>query len=67
MKTYTVPVTYSFSGMFFIQASSAKEAREYADHHCGLVMGGHIESTLDDNDVDWDFPCHPDKKIGECR
>jgi hypothetical protein len=53
--------------MFFIQASSAKEAREYADHHCGLVLGGHIESTLDDNDVDWDFPCHPDKKIGECR
>jgi len=27
-----------------------------------MVMGGGIQSTLDD-DVDWDFSCHPDKKI----
>ena len=67
MKTYVVPVTYSFSGVFFIKASSKKEARGKADHHCGLVVGGDIHLTLNDEDVDWDFHCHPDKKIGKCR
>jgi hypothetical protein len=50
MKTYTVPVTYLFSGVFFIKASSEKEAREKTDHHCGLVIGGDIHSTLNDED-----------------
>ena len=43
------------------------EAKEYVDHHCGLVLGGDIHSTLDDEDVEWDFPCHPEKRIGQGR
>jgi len=67
MKTFSVPVTFSFSGVFLIRASSMTEAKEYVDHHCGLVLGGDIHSTLDDEDVEWDFPCHPDKRIGPDR
>jgi hypothetical protein len=67
MKTYSVPVTFSFSGVFLIRASSMTDAKELVDQHCGLVLGGGIHSTLDDEDVEWDFCCHPDKKIGQCR
>ncbi|MBA3006681.1 MAG: hypothetical protein KJ900_05195 [Proteobacteria bacterium] len=64
MKTYSVPVTFSFSGVFLIRASSLTEAKELIDLHCGLVLGGDIHSTLDDESVEWDFPRHPNKKIG---
>lgn len=65
MKTYKVPVTFSFSGTFFITASSSNNAREKAEQHCGLVMGGGIHSSLPIEDVDWDFPFHPEKKTGD--
>jgi hypothetical protein len=65
MKTYKIPVTYLFSGVFFIAASSEEEAREKAENHCGLVIGGDIHSTLNNEDVQWDFYCHPETRIGE--
>lgn len=30
---------------------------------CGLVLGGNIHTTLDDDDVDWEFDVHPDMQI----
>ena len=63
--TYVVPVTFSFKGEFYITASSEKEAREHAEKNCGLVLGGNIHSSLNDDDVVWDFPTHPEKKIGK--
>ena len=30
---------------------------------CGLAMGGNIHTTLDDDEVDWDFGIHPDMQI----
>lgn len=62
-KVYTVPVKFVFEGQFFIKADSKEQAKEYADKHCGLVIGGDIHSSLPDEDVDWDFPVHPQKVI----
>jgi len=34
--------------------------------NCGLVMGGHIQTTLDDEEVPyWDFDTHPESRIKE--
>lgn len=63
--TYVVPVTFEFKGEFYITASSENEARELVEKHCGLVLGGNIHSSLNDEDVVWDFPLHPEKKVGK--
>ena len=62
-KTYTVPVKFVFKGRFFIKAESKAQANELVEKHCGLVIGGNIHHTLPDEDVDWDFPVHPEKVI----
>ena len=54
-----------FSGFFDIEAENAAQAREYVEKHCGLVIGSDIHSTLPDDEVNWEFPVHPDTKIGE--
>lgn len=62
-KVYKVKTRFVFEGFFKVKVESKKEARELVQNNCGMVMGGGIQSTLDDDDVDWDFSCHPDKKI----
>lgn len=62
-KVYTVPVKFVFEGRFFIKADSKEQAKEYAHKHCGMVTSNGIHSTLPDEDVDWDFPVHPQKII----
>lgn len=63
-RIYTVPVRYVFRGEFKIQAASKAQAEEYAEKHCGLVLGGDIHSSLPDEMVNWDFPVHPEKIVG---
>ena len=60
-RIYTVPVRYVFMGEFKIKASSKAQAEEYAEKHCGLVLGGDIHSSLPDEMVNWDFSVHPEK------
>jgi len=62
---YTVPMNFVFSGDFYIEADSQQQAEEYAQKHCGLVLGGDVHSSLPDEDVDWDFACHPEKVFPE--
>ena len=64
-KEYTVPMTFVFKGEFYIKAKSQEQANEYAEKHCGLVLGGDIHSSLPDEDVNWNFSCHPDKILGD--
>ncbi|GHV89484.1 hypothetical protein AGMMS50267_18440 [Spirochaetia bacterium] len=64
MKKYRVVTRFSFTGTFFVNAKNRQAAKEYVEKHCGLVIGGNIHSTLSDEDVDWEFPVHPDKTIG---
>lgn len=63
MKTYSVETTFTFRGTFDVKAKSKLEAIEMIEKHCGLVIGGDIHSSLPDEDVTWDFPTHPEKKV----
>ena len=63
MKTYAVKTQFSFIGKFFIKAENEKEAREWVEHCCGLVIGGGIHTSLSDDLVDWEFPKHGYKTI----
>ncbi len=62
-KNFIIPVTFLFKGEFFIAAPSQKEAKRYVKEHCGLSIG-EIHSTLPEGDVDWNFDCHPARKVG---
>ena len=66
-RRYAVKTRFSFVGTFFINARNKDEAKEVVEKHCGLVLGRGIHTTLPDDDVDWDFPMHPDKTIGQVR
>lgn len=63
MKQYEVKTRFIFEGIFRVKAENSEEARKNVEQDCGLVMGGSIHTTLNDEDVDWDFNTHPDTKI----
>ena len=63
MKKIEVKVRYLFEGTYTVAADDRDEARTMITRDCGLVLGGNIHSTLDDNEVDWDFDVHPDMQI----
>lgn len=63
MKTYTVKIQYVFEGAFEVKADSKQEARRIVDEDCGLVLGGDIHTTSDEDVTYWDFSIHPDKNI----
>ena len=67
MAVFAVPVIFKFEGEFFIEADSRVQAEEYAEKHCGLVIGGNIHSSLPYEDVDWDFPTHPKKIVRQAK
>lgn len=63
MKQYEVKTRFIFEGIFRVKAVNSEEARKNVEQDCGLVMGESIHTTLNDEDVDWDFNTHPDTKI----
>lgn len=66
MKKYRVYTEYTFAGYYDIIAESKDEARRMVTELCGLVMGGNIHTTLDDEEVtNWDFNTHPETNIKE--
>ena len=62
-KVYRVRTRYIFEGVFDVVADSKEEARLKVLQNCGLVMGGSIHSTLLDNEINWAFDRHPNKRI----
>jgi hypothetical protein len=62
-KRYAVKTSFTFTGTFFINADTKMEAYERVEKDCGLVIGGKIHTCLAEEDVDWDFPIHPEKVI----
>lgn len=62
-KQFSANVTFTFKGDVQVWAESREEAYELLEKHFGLVMGGNLHTTLDDEDIDWDFSVHPSKKI----
>lgn len=63
-KVYRVRTQYIFDGVFDVVAESKEEARQKVLQNCGLVMGGSIHSTLPDDEINWAFDRHPNKRIG---
>ena len=67
MRRYKIPVVFEFTGEFSIEATSLAEARQYALQHCGLTIGT-VHSTLPVDQVEWNFSCHPTRRVGKgCR
>jgi hypothetical protein len=66
-KQYAIRTRFVFEGYFFINAENKVRAKEYAEKHCGLALRRGIHSSLPNDAVDWDFPCHPEKRIGEIK
>ena len=62
-KVYRVRTRYIFEGVFEIVAESQEEARQKVLQDCGLVMNGSIHSTLPDDEINWAFDRHPNKRI----
>ena len=63
-KVYRVRTQYIFEGVFEVVAENKEDARQKVLQNCGLVMGGSIHSTLSDDEINWAFDIHPNKKIG---
>jgi len=60
---YTVKVSFTFTGIFKVKAESKEEAQRMVSEDCGMTMGTGIQTTLNDEDVDWIFDTHPEKTI----
>lgn len=64
MTKYDVKVRYAFEGTYTVVAEDHDEAKQMVSEDCGLVLGGNIHTTLDDEEVlDWNFGTHPDMRI----
>lgn len=63
MKKIEVKVRYLFEGTYAVAADDRNEARTMVTRDCGLVLGGNIHTTLDEDEVDWKFDVHPDMQI----
>ena len=62
-KVYRVRTQYIFDGVFDVVAESKEDTRQKVLQKCGLVMGGNIHSTLPDDEINWAFDRHPNKRI----
>ena len=62
-KIYRVRTQYVFEGVFDVVAESKEDAQKKVLQDCGLVMGGSIHSTLPDDEINWAFDRHPNKRI----
>ena len=62
-KVYRVRTQYIFEGVFEVVAESMEEARQNVLQNCGVVMGGSIYSTLPNDEINWAFDRHPNKRI----
>lgn len=64
MAKYDVRVRYAFEGTYTVVAEDRDEAERMITEDCGLVLGGNIHTTCDEDEVtDWKFGSHPDMQI----
>ena len=57
-KKYTIDTKFIFKGTFTVEAETVEEARDLIERDCGLVLGGDIHTSLDDDVINWDFNTH---------
>jgi hypothetical protein len=63
MKRYHIAVRFAFDGYFIVSANSLSNAKQKISESCGLALGGGIHSTLPDEQIEWNFPVHPEMSI----
>ena len=64
MARYKVRVRYAFEGTYTVAAGSCEEAKRVVEEDCGLVLGGNIHTTCNEEEVtDWNFGIHPESLI----
>ena len=63
MREFKIKTRFVFEGDLFIKAENRSQAIEFAEKHVGMTLNGGIHSSLPVEDVDWEFPVHPVKKI----
>ena len=51
MAKYKVRVRYAFEGTYTVEAGNCEEAKRMVEEDCGLVLGGNIHTTRDDDEV----------------
>lgn len=62
-KKFKVKTRYIFEGIYTVTAEDSEEADRLVVRQCGLVLGGNIHTTLNDEEIDWDFDLHPGIEI----
>ena len=62
-QRFLVYTQYVFDGVFDVVAESKKEALQKVLQNCGQGMGGSIHSTLPDDEINWAFDKHPNRRI----
>jgi hypothetical protein len=63
MKTFTIKAQFIFEGTFKVKAEDEAEARRMITDDTGLCLGGNIHTNCNDEDIDWNFDVHSEKKI----
>ena len=64
MAKYKVRVRYAFEGTYTVAAGSCEEAKRVVEEDCGLVLGGNIHTTCNEEEVtEWNFGIHPESLI----
>lgn len=66
-KKYDVEVTFTFKGKFTVKADGVQNAFDLVNQHCGMGSGGDIQSTLNSDEYDFNFPMKPHKYIGDIK
>ena len=61
-KVYRIRMRYIFGGVFEVVAESKEDARQKVLQNCGLVIGGSVHSTLPDDEINWFFNRHSNKR-----
>ena len=62
-KVYRVRTQCIFDGGFDVVAESKEDARQKVLQNCGLARGGSIHSTLPDDEINWAFDKHPNRRL----
>lgn len=67
-KQYEVTTSYTFTGVFKVQADSEEHARKIVEEQCRLNLGGlDVDVLTPFNKIAWDFDEHPDEKIDRVK
>mgnify|MGYP001463717808 CR=1 FL=1 len=68
MAKYEVRVRYAFEGTYMVAAGNREEAKRMVEEDCGLVLGGNIHTTRDDDEVtDWNSASIPNRRYSRSR